>query len=178
MSTARLRAKLAAPRTASDQTEEEKMKGKKGADGKEEDNEASDNDEDDGEGVTPPKKDGKKAAAAAAPVKALSPEKARMKAITGSASATMLPKLADHLAYDTDLSAEDAEAVMLAALEDVDTEASDAPAPREATESPKAGAFRKAMEASAPNPKLGTGAGGKAEPEDPWLAAAKNMGVA
>ncbi|SDM31495.1 hypothetical protein SAMN05216360_101527 [Methylobacterium phyllostachyos] len=178
MSAPRLRAKLATPRTASEQTEEEKAKAKK-AEGKEVDKDVSDNDEDDGEGVTPPKKDGKKAAAATAPVKALSPEKARMKAITGSEAAGLMPKLAAHLAYDTDLSAAEAEAVMAAALEDVDTEASEAPAQRESSAtSPNGAAFRKAMNAEAPNPSLGAGGGGKGEPEDPWLAAAKSLGVA
>lgn len=176
MAAPRLRAKLAAPAGPTASEKEEEMKGKnKKADGAPADD---DGDEDD---TAPAKKDaGNKGASAAAPgAKALSPERARMKAITTGAGAQAFPTLAAHLAYDTDLSAADAEAVLSAALQDVDTGASEpaAPTQREAA-SPKGNALQRAMANEAPNPQLGSGGGGKGDVEDEWLAAAKELGLA
>ncbi|MEE7490572.1 hypothetical protein SAMN02799622_04201 [Methylobacterium sp. UNC378MF] len=101
ISAPRLRAKLATPRTASEQTNEDKAKAKK-AGGKEEDKDAS---EEDGEPADE-KKDVKKGATAAAT--GASGEKARIKAITQSANGKLFPALAAALAFDTDLFAEQA----------------------------------------------------------------------
>lgn len=173
MAAPRLRAKLAAPAGPTASEKEEEMKGK----GKKADGAPVDPDEDEDQ----EKNDaGKKGASAAAPgAKALSPERARMKAITTGPSAQAFPTLAAHLAYDTDLSAADAEAVLSAALQDVVTDASEAPVPtqREAA-SPKGNALYRAMANEAPNPQLGSGGGGKGEAEDEWLAAAKELGLA
>ncbi len=102
-----------------------------------------------------------------------------MKAITTGAGDRLFPTLAASLAYDTDFSVDQAAAVFEAVMQDVETEAA-APAPaKDASASPKGDAFRKAMANEAPNPPLGSG-GGKAaaEADDPWIAAAKDLGFA
>lgn len=100
-----------------------------------------------------------KAARAADPVAA---DRARTKAITSSANGKHFPALASHLAYDAAVSAEAAEAVFAAILQDVDVTAS-AAAPAAGAASPRGDAFRRAMASEAPNPSLGTGTGSGAE---------------
>lgn len=55
-------------------------------------------------------------------------ERARVKAITGHEAASAHPKLASHLAYDTDLSAEQAQGILAAAALDTPPAAAAAPA--------------------------------------------------
>ncbi|BCM83587.1 hypothetical protein [Methylobacterium indicum] len=175
MSAPRLRAKLAtaAPTASEPSPTEEKKDGKGKAEGQPtEEKKDGKGKADEGE---QDKKDETGASAAKPPVGA-SGEKARMWAITQSANGKVFPNLAAAIAYSTDLSAEGAASLFEAVLQDVDTSAVEAPAAREAADSPKGDAFRKAMNAEAPNPKLGAG-GGPAAEEDELVKALRAAGL-
>ena len=148
MAAPRLRTKLAAASMPED--EDEKAKGKK-ADGtpvdeNETEEERKKREEEEKEAAAKAQR-----SAAADPVAA---DRARTKAITSSAHAKHFPALASHLAYDLAVSAE---AVFAAVLQDVDVTAAAAATPPAGA---KGDAFRRAMAAEAPNPALGTAAGG------------------
>lgn len=97
-----------------------------------------------------------------------SSERNRISAILRSPAAKALPTLADALAFDSELGAKAAIRLLDAAHKDIGTGAK-APGRR-------GSAFRDAMSASAPNPKVTHGRGGRMSDEDEAIAAA--VGVA
>lgn len=182
MAAPRLRTKLAASRVRATEgdDEENKVKGRKAkakgkaetddeeadaseedeetgaSEGDEDETEASEGDEDEeaSEEEEPKSKKAKSAKAV---------ERARIQAITGSASAQHFPSLASHLAFETAMSAKAAGSLLNAAMKDVDTSASGKGGSKAEASSPKGAAFRRAMNGEAPNPKLGNGAAGGPE---------------